>query len=65
MIIKCKTCGRDPAARWRLQPAMMFADGIDADGRRQFSCRDHLSEKREAEIKARERALNYSPGALR
>ena len=63
MIIKCRTCGRDPAGRSG-RPAMMFSDGVDADGRRQFSCREHLSAKREDAIKSRERNLNYSPGAL-
>ena len=65
MLIRCHACRGDPCARWMPQAAMMFADGVDADSRRRFACRDHLSPKREEEIKAREKALGWKAGELR
>jgi hypothetical protein len=65
VIIRCHVCRADPAGRWKQSSAMMFADGVDADGHRRFACRDHLSAKREAEIATREKALGWSPGGLR
>jgi hypothetical protein len=65
VIVRCHICLADPVGRWKQPPAMMFADGVDADGRRQFSCRADLSPKREAEIKTREKALGLPPGGLR
>jgi hypothetical protein len=64
MIVKCQTCGADPCARWREPPAMIFVDPY-RDEREKYACRDHLTEKREEEIKARENALGWPPGGLR
>jgi hypothetical protein len=65
MIICCHACRHYPAGPWTQPSAMMFADGVDADGRRRFACRDHLSTKREEGIRAREKALGWPPGGLR
>jgi hypothetical protein len=63
MIIKCDTCSADPIGRWKQPPECIFID--HDDGGRRYACRDHLSEKKEAEIKARERDLGWPPGRLR
>ena len=63
MIIRCNVCQADPAARWK-QPAMsIYVDPYKPDGgirnRAVFSCRDHLSVRREEEIQQRERAFGF------
>jgi hypothetical protein len=63
MIIQCHVCQRDPAGR-QGQPVMLFTDPTPDDDHR-HACRDHLSEKREAEIRTREKELGWPPGGLR
>jgi hypothetical protein len=43
---------------------MIFVDPYQDDDHRYF-CRDHLTEKREGQIKAREQSLDLPPGGLR
>jgi hypothetical protein len=71
MIIRCHVCNADPAGRWKSPPAMIFCDPYRDDGsvRRDanqivfvHACRDHLSPKREEEIRGREKDRG---GALR
>jgi hypothetical protein len=64
MIVRCAICQRDPYARWVQPPAMIFADPY-RDGDDKHACRDHLTPKREDEIKAREKALGLKTGELR
>ena len=63
MIVKCHVCNADPCGRWRLPPACIFIDPYRSDGGR-YACRDHLTPKREEEIRARERD-HWLLGALR
>jgi hypothetical protein len=63
MIIRCAVCYADPIGRWKQPPAMIFVDHHRDDGVR-YACRDHVSAKREGEIKARERD-HWPPGGLR
>jgi hypothetical protein len=63
MIIKCETCNADPIGRWRLPPAMIFAEG-ELDQRRYF-CRDHLTAKKREQVETREKDLGLAEGALR
>lgn len=63
MIIRCEACHSDPCARWREPPAMIFAEGANAD--RRYFCRDHLSAKKREQIEARERDLGLPIGGLR
>jgi hypothetical protein len=67
--IKCARCGADPCGRWRQPPKIIFCDpyaqGAGASGRDfVYSCRDCLSQRREAEIRKREAPLGI-PGGLR
>jgi hypothetical protein len=62
-VIRCATCLADPCGRWKEPPAIIFVD--HDDGRRRYACRDHLTPKREEEIKAREKALGWKAGELR
>jgi hypothetical protein len=64
MIVRCAVCQRDPSARWVQPPAMVFVDPY-RDGDDKHACRDHLTSKREEEIKAREKALGLKTGDLR
>ena len=63
MIMRCHVCNADPRGRWKQPPACIFIDHDDGGGR--YACRDHLSGRREAEIKARERDLGLPVGGLR
>jgi hypothetical protein len=64
MIIRCIVCHADPCGRWKKPPVMIFVDPHRDDGGR-YACRDCLSEKREAEIRAREKDIGWPPGGLR
>ena len=63
MIVRCRICNADPIGRWKQPPACIFVDRDNGD--RRYACRDHLTSKREAEIKAREKSLYLPPGGLR
>ena len=63
-IVRCAVCQSDPCARWEKPPAMVFVDPY-RDGDDKDACRSHLTEKREEEIKAREKALGLKTGELR
>jgi hypothetical protein len=65
MIIKCFTCGGDPAGRWKEPPAMIFIDGPKATDGSQYRCRDHVSPAKDAKLKAREKELSLPAGGLR
>ena len=65
MIIRCATCSRDPIGRWKELPAIVFIDRHQTGDGSQYRCSDHLSERREAKIKAREKDLGWPPGGLR
>lgn len=64
-IIRCDTCGSDPAGRWKQPSAMIFIDPYQEDSNRWYACRDHLSAKREEEIRGREKDLGWKKGELR
>jgi hypothetical protein len=64
MIVCCADCQSDPAGRWKKPPAMIFVDPY-RDGDDKHACRDHLTPKREDEIRVREKALGLPPGGLR
>ena len=64
MTIRCHTCRADPAGgRWRSPPMCIFVDHVG--GERVYACRDHLSQRREEEIRVRERRLSFAKGTLR
>ena len=63
MIIRCHVCNADPAGRWRSPPMCIFIDHVN--GERVYSCRDHLSARKEEEIRVRERERGFEKGALR
>lgn len=58
MNIRCWCCHRDPTARWRQQPRSLSIDPYKADGairdRAVFACFDHLSARRQEEVRMRE-----------
>lgn len=63
MIIRCATCGADPAGRWVKPAALIFIDAPPHCKAREpshYRCRTHLSAKREEEIQTRERALGFA-----
>jgi hypothetical protein len=64
-VICCHICRADPFGRWKHPPAMVFIDGRQSTDASQYRCRDHLSPKREEQIKMREKALGLPPGGLR
>jgi hypothetical protein len=64
MLVRCAVCQSDPCARWIQPPAMVFTDPY-RDGDDKHACRDHLTSKREEEIKVREKALGLKAGELR
>jgi hypothetical protein len=64
MIIRCHVCHADPIGRWKQPPTMVFTDPSPDDDHR-HACRDHLSLKREEQIKTREKSLDLPPGGLR
>jgi hypothetical protein len=65
MNIRCHTCDADPAGRWKQPPAMIFRDRYLKDGNIRkdendqdvfvHACRNHLSARREEEIREREK----------
>jgi hypothetical protein len=68
MIIRCHICHADPAGRWKQPPAIIFIDeppGCIARDPSHYRCRDHLSPRREEEIRVREQARGFEKGALR
>ena len=69
MIIRCHVCSADPCARWKPPPARIFIDPYEVDGSLRdvpvYTCRDHLSPKREAEIQKWEKDCWWQKGELR
>ena len=63
-VIRCHVCQSDPIGRRKEPRVCIFIDPHEGGGRRYF-CRDHLSERREAEIEAREKDRGWPPGGLR
>jgi hypothetical protein len=63
-VICCHICRADPIGRWKQPPAMILIDPCPDDDRR-HACRDHLSPKREEQIRTREKSLDLPPGGLR
>jgi hypothetical protein len=64
MIVKCATCGSDPAARWRQPPKMIFIESLP-EGAARYRCRDHVTPLKEEELQTREKALGWSLRTLR
>jgi hypothetical protein len=64
MEISCSVCRADPAGRWKNPPAMVFRDRHQPGdaGPPKYFCRDHVSEKRNAQLAAIEKVKG---GALR
>jgi hypothetical protein len=58
-IIRCHVCQADPTGRWKKPPAMIWIDGDE------YVCRDHVSPKKEKEIRERESVRSLGEGALR
>ena len=69
MIIRC-ACGADPGGRWKKPAMCIFVDPYAKDAATSsrgyaYACREHLSMRRETEIKEYEAAHGWAKGTLR
>jgi hypothetical protein len=65
MLIRCHVCPADPAGRWKNPAALIFIEDPGAAGPRRYACREHISERKEAELQKREKERGFPLGYSR